>query len=578
VDISDLVALVYRADWKQLNLSATISHTFDPEVDRRLRERKSSELRRAMGPLPRDSSQRAPRFAEVDDEVGRPVHTERHVLIAPGGRYRVESDPAIIEICDGEHCWSMSRGVAHRELGPRPGSDFHGLLTPQWLIASYELQVIGAEVVGDRAAIRVTGIPRAAASTRRSDRYHFLDRIEVLIDAELGILLRSRQIFEGQSPEFAELRDLAINPSEAGISSMFALPPDVPVEEEEEAFADYQPPSGVGWQVAGAAAGAAANALGFAVRHAPRRKAAWPTDEEPDVPEDAVLPGEDWEQRQPPDDRTVNLLHRTSLPAPALTAEVHEWIDVLPSIQNFKEFREKMPAPLEGIFGPDAVWDALGERAAEYGHRHRVTRLAVQLTDRYRLDYLSGDWNKRYKAIACDGEHTTKLFDDRVATGPVKRLDARLAFMLDPAWLLNGWRLAVIGSASVAGRNGIRIQAIAARPAHNGADDLSTRADVVVDAELGILLRKTTYVNDHLASRTEFRDLRALDKQTSFRIVPGPGMRSVTESGGPLADLNLPRAAEAAATTATAAATLAAAGAVAVTGWLDKHRARRDRR
>jgi hypothetical protein len=249
---------------------------------------------------------------------------------------------------------------------------------------------------------------------------------------------------------------------------------------------------------------------------------------------------------------------------------VHEWIDLLPWAQNFSKFQEKMPAFLDGIFGPDALWDALADRAAEDGPRHRVARLAVQNPGQYRLDYLSGDWNKRYTAIACDGEHTTKLFTDRVATGPVKRLDAKLAAMLDPAWLLAGWRLAVIGAASVAGRNGIRIRAVAS-PA---AGIVSTGADVVVDAELGVLLRNTTYVNDQPATRTELRDLSLLDEKTSFRIVPGPGVRSVTDSGSPLADLNLPRPAEAAA----AAATLAAAGAVAVTGWLDKHRARRDRR
>jgi hypothetical protein len=369
------------------------------------------------------------------------------------------------------------------------------------------------------------------------------------------------------------LHDLVMNPPEAGISGMFAPPPGVPVEDDEELFADYQPPSGVGWQVAGAAAGAAANALGFAIRHAPRRKTVWPTDdEEPDMPGEAVLAPGDWEQVQPPDDRIVNLLHRTGLPAPALTADVHEWIDVLPWLQTFTKLQEKMLAPLEGIFGPDAVWDALGERAAEDGPSHRVVRLAVQMPGRYRLDYLSGDWNKRYKAIACDSERTTKLFKDRVATGPIKPLNADLAAMLDPAWLLNGWRLAVVGPASVAGRNGIQIRAVAAGTADIGADTLFKRADVVVDAELGVLLRNTTYVNDQPATRTELRALRPLDEKTGFRIVPGPGMRSVTDSGTPLADLNLPRPAEAAA----AAATLAAAGAVAVTGWLDKHRARRE--
>jgi hypothetical protein len=517
--------------------------------------------------------QRAPRSPELDDEDRRPVHSERNLLTAPGGRYRIESSDGLLELCDGEHSWYVSDGVAHREPESRPGSDFHGLLTPQWLIASYDLQAIGTEAAGDRAAIRVTGTPRTA-STRRRGYYHLLDRVEVLIDAELGIVLRSRQVFDGQTSESAELRDLIINPPEAGMSGMFALPPGVPVDEEEEPFADFQPPSGAGWQVAGAAAGAAANALGFAVRHAPRRKSGWPTDdEEPDMPGDAVLTPEDWKQRQPPDDRTVNLLHRTGLPAVALTADVHEWIDVLPWVQNFNQLQGKMPAFLDGIFGPDAVWDALAERAAEDGRRHRVARLAVQNPGHYRLDHLSGDWNKRYKAIACDGEHTTKLFGDRVTTGPVKPLDAKFASLLDPAWLLNGWRLSAIGSASIAGRNGIRIRAVAAGSATNGADNLVTR-DIVVDAKLGILLRNITYVNAHPATCTELRDLCPLDEKTTFRIAPGPGMRSVTESGSSLADLNLPRPAEAAA----AAATIAAAGAVAVTGWLDKHRARRDLR
>ena len=63
-----------------------------------------------------------------------------------------------------------------------------------------------------------------------------------------------------------------------------------------------------------------------------------------------------------------------------------------------------------------------------------------------------------------------------------------------------------------------------------------------------------------------------------FRIEPGPGMRAVTDSGGPLSGRDLPRAAEAAGTAATLAVGTAIAGAVAVTGWLEKHRARRDQR
>lgn len=144
--------------------------------------------------------------------------------------------------------------------------------------------------------------------------------------------------------------------------------------------------------------------------------------------------------------------------------------------------------------------------------------------------------------------------------------------MLDPAWLLNGWRLTVVGSASVAGRDGTRIRAVTAETADNGADNLFTRAEVVVDAELGVLLRNTTYVNDQPATRTELRDLRPAGEPSRFRVTPEPGMRSVADSGGPFGDRDVPRPAEAAAT----AATLMAAGAVAITGWLEKHRAPRD--
>jgi outer membrane lipoprotein-sorting protein len=567
-DIPDLVPLVYRADWKQLRLSATLRSTFDPKVARRLRERKAAELGRVLGPL-----RGAWRMPGADDQDHGTVHSERAVLIAPGGRYRVERNGKILVVCDGEHRWHISRGVAHRHVSTGPDAKFCGLLTPQWLIACYDLEITGESTVSGRRAISVTGTPRAA-STRRRGVYHLLDRVEVLVDAELGILLRSRQVFEGETRESAELRDPVIDPAQAETTGTFTLPPGMRVEDDEDPFANYQPPGGVGWRMAGAAAGAAANAVSFAIRHAPRQSTVWPTDdEEPDMPADAVLARADWEYGQPPDDRTVNLLHRTGLSTLALTADLHEWIDVQPWLQRFKALQDKIPAPLEGIFGPDAVWDALGERVAEDAGGHRVAKLAVQIPGRYRLDQESGDWNKRYKAIACDGEHTTKLFADRVATGPPKPLDAPVAAMLDPAWLLNGWRLAVVGPASVAGRDGIRIRAIAAGTADNGADALFNRADVVVDAELGVLLRNTTYFEEQPATRTELRGLKPLD-DTSFRIEPEPGMRVVTDSGGPLSDRNLPCPAEAAAT----AATLAAAGAAALTGWLDKHKARRDQR
>jgi hypothetical protein len=568
MELADLVALVYRSDWTLLSLSATISHTYDFDVSARVMERSSAERLRGMGPLPG-----AVRMPSVEVPSRDPLHLEQQVVVAPGGRYRLESSEGLFEVCDGEHCWDLYGGVAHRRLAPRPGRTFYGLLTPQWLVAWYELQITGTEVVDGREAVRVTGVPRAP-SARLPSRHQSLDRVEVVVDAELGILLRSRQVFEGETLEASELTDVVINPPDAGTSGAFEPPSDVPVEEEEKHFADYQAPSGVGWEVAGAAAGAAASALGFAVRHAPRRKPAWLSDDnEPDMPGDAVLAAGDWDLGQPPDGQTINLLHRTGLPAPALTAEVHEWTEVLPAIQKLKALQEKLPVPLAGILGPDALWDALGERAAQERRSHRVVTLAAQQPGRYRLDYLSGDWNKRYKAIASDGEHTTKLFNDKVATGPVKPLDTSFACMLEPAWLLNGWKLTVIGPAHVAGREGIHLRATARRHSLDDADELLARADLVVDGELGVLLRHTSYLGDEPVTRIELRNIRPLGSGTTFRILPGLGMKSVTDSGGPFGDRNMPQPAEAAAQ----AATLAAAGAVALTGWLEKHRKRRDR-
>ena len=302
-----------------------------PEVARRVSERKAAELRPAWGPL------RGPkRFPPFDDEDRGAVHSDCGLLIAAGGRYRLQYSHETVVVCDGQYEWDISDGMAHRRRGAGPGSKFRGLLTPQWLIACYELQITGVESAGGRTAIQVTGTPRWASSRRRG-LYHLLDRVEVLIDAELGILLRSKQIFDGEARGSAELRDLVLNPPEAGLPGLFAPPPGIPVEDEEEPFAHYQPRGGIGWQVAGVAADAAANALGFAVRHAPRRKPHWGADdEEPEMPGDAVLAPQDWEHQQPPDDQTVNLLHRTGLSAPALIADVHEWIDVLPSVQRLQ--------------------------------------------------------------------------------------------------------------------------------------------------------------------------------------------------------------------------------------------------
>jgi hypothetical protein len=574
ISIPELVALLYRADWTRLSLSATVTSSRDAAVDRRIRQRKTSELRQLLGPLPKVG--RIPGWDQRDEDAS-PHRCERRVLLAPGGRSRVSaSDSSVVTVSDGDDTWEIHDGVADRHPAAGPDQLLRGLVMPQWLLACYELAIAGSEVVGGRPAVRVLGTPRPVRQGRRGGLWHLLDRVEVLVDAELGILVRSEQIFEGLTREVAELRDLVIDPPEGSEPGRFAPPPGMPVADDR--WADDCQPSGPGWQVAGAAASLTASAMGFAIRHAPRRQATWPPgdDGEPDMPREARLSAEEWLPRQPPSDADLNLLHRTGRPVQVLAAELHQWADIEAVMLRLDALKKTMPPILDGLAGPDALWKAVGERIGDYGG-HRVARLRVRMPDLYRIDYLSGDWSKKYEAIACDGENVTKLFSDRVATGPAQRLGADFAAVLDPAWLLSGWRLLGVSSVTLSGRPGLRLLAEVTDMADGNTDNIFTRAEAIVDAELGILLRLTTYVGERPATRTELRKLTAAGESAAagFRIEPAPGMRVVTDSGGPLGDRNLPRATAAAGTAASLAVGGAIAGAVAVTGWLEKHRAQR---
>jgi hypothetical protein len=572
ISLPDLVALLYRADWTRLSLSATLAWSRDPAVEWELTQRKLAELRPLFGPLPRIGL--LPDW-EPDDAYGGPEQGEQQILLAPGGRYRIEAgDGDLVSVGDGRQGWPVEAADCGQQPAVGPGGPFFGLVAPQWLLACYELTITGEQLAGGRPAIRVLAARRPVPQRRRGGVFHLVDRVEVLVDAELGILLGSELTFAGRAWKTARLRDLITDPAQAAEPGRFALP-DPPPGAGDEARAAAR--TGLGWQVAGAAGAAAGSAMGFAIRHAPRRQAVWPSEDEPDMPRDARLSAAEWAVRQPPGDALVKLLYGPVRPALGFAAELHQWVDGEVMHERANMVRLTLPSPLEGILGPDALWEAVGERIGDYGG-HRVARLQVRVPDWYRLDYLSGDWDKRYTSMACDGEHTSKLFTDRVATGPATPLDPDLAALLDPAWLLSGWRLLSSGPVTVRGRAGIRLLAEITGAGEDNTGNSFTATEVVVDAELGILLRQTAYVGEHPAVRTELRELMVRDGDTAedFRIEPARGLRAVADSGGPLGDRNLPRVVETAGTAAGLAVAGAVAGAVALTGWLGKHRPRRD--
>src|SRR5437868_5583102 len=86
------------------------------------------------------------------------------------------------------------------------------------------------------------------------------DRIEVAVDAELGVLLRRIETSGGELVTLTELTDVTLNPPEAADPARFTPPPGSHRGETEGATF-----SGPGW----AAADLAAGGLGALFRHAP---------------------------------------------------------------------------------------------------------------------------------------------------------------------------------------------------------------------------------------------------------------------------------------------------------------------
>lgn len=574
-DVRDLVALIYRADPARLSLSATVGWRQDLEVDQQLHALAREELNQRLGPLPKAWRLRE-EPGDLYPETGRTEETYR-VLLAPDGRYRVESeDGSPTSVSNGESHWMILEGTVRRDPVDGLPREFRGLVGPRWLIASYDLDVTGRTEVDARPAYRVTARPRAVHVGYSVGHYHLLDRIDVLIDAELGIILRSERIFRGQTLAVAELHDLAVDPPRASDPELFEPPPGLPVD-DRPTFGTFLP-QGRGWRAAIAAADAAAGAMGFAVRHAPRRPSRGAgSDDDAEMPRYAHDFAAVLRNLVPLGDDLVNLLHRTGLGAPDFYAELHQWLDAAPTLGAMRTFRSLLPQALDGLLGPDELWDAVVERGGQKGSVHRTARLRVSMPGRYRIDYLTGNWPAKYRAIACDGEHTSKLYTGRVATGPARPLEEEIASMVDPAWLLHGWSLSAGGEASVDGRRGLRIVAeVRGRPGPAGLGQLFSPIESIVDAELGILLRQTAYVDGRPATVDELRNVATLTDPADFSIDVPSGLRAVPDTGGLLADRDLPTPVKAVGTAAALAAGGAIAGAVAVTGWLQKRRQRPD--
>jgi outer membrane lipoprotein-sorting protein len=599
-DSSRLIALLYRADWRQLCLSAEVStlvnraRVVSPAPGRKSQERADAADRanpRETWRLATDTGAEgytgaADDAGAADDDAADDTGAEgqsrwreglSRVLIAPGGRCRIESaapgPDQLVVVCDGEKWW---RATPDEAIGPRALSRPAGyaeLLDPSWLISRFDTELIGPAEAAGRPAYRIAATPRPIAAAGTLDRGHQIDRVDILVDTEFGILLRKETFAAGEQTELTEVRAVTLNPAEAGDPAQFLPPHGRP---GIEAFSSPGPlfdTSGPGWRVAKAAGRAASAAVAFRIRHAARNPET-PESASPPMPEPGTPPAPD--EPAPISDDQVNLLHRTSLPPPCFAAGMRKWADSEILLRAVTRYRAAQPPQLAGFLGPAAVWDAFADVPKQTAFQ--TARLQLAMPGRYRFDHVAGG-DSRISAIACDGTRQWTVYPNRVVTGPAEPPSADWADLADPAWLLSSdWRLSAGGAENVGGRPGWRIWADATDDSEQpGSREASVfrRAAVVVDAELGILLRLAFLVDDRTATCIELHDVTApwAGDPAAFRIQIPPGTR-VVEASSVFDHIDIPGPVKAAWTIGKTGL----AGASALAGWLAERTGRRDER
>ena len=305
----ELVALLHRADWTRLSLSGVVYSDDVPEY-------------------PIITEMRGP---------------ELTLLLAPGRRYRLSgADGRQVRGCDGERIWEwfpeLPPKTGVRPLGG-PEPPFPVLLAPSWLLSGYALAIEEETTAYGRAGIRVA----ATALSRPSGKhlpglipvplFHWppamrYDGAVVIVDAELGILLRCEGQRGDGAPDVTSFRTLTVG-----------------VEADPERFTAPEgsvgggsgrglPFGGVGREAAKTVAGLAAGGLGAAIRYAPRKRqdpfaqATHEDDPEPLMPADDPFPAPAVDGGLAPvSDEMLHLLYRSGLGVPRFTATMHQWVD-----------------------------------------------------------------------------------------------------------------------------------------------------------------------------------------------------------------------------------------------------------
>lgn len=120
--------------------------------------------------------------------------------------------------------------------------------------------------------------------------------------------------------------------------------------------------------------------------------------------------------------------------------------------------------------------------------------------------------------------------------GPAYPLSRDIAYVVDSSWLL-GYRLSGGAEIIYRGRRAYQLRASRDGDGWHPAPSLFFPADVIVDAELGCLLRLISFVGDRPVSWYELSDIDTEPVPAGeFRVDIPPGVRVVEATGNPFTD------------------------------------------
>jgi outer membrane lipoprotein-sorting protein len=502
----DLVTLFYRANWTRLTLSASVHGIVDYAL--------LADLVVAGRPVLHGGMRIEATYPPAEWGVQEFRATLR---VAPVGRFRVDvlgvHSPDGAPIANDRSVRAMRTLFYSRDWTKSWQSAYPELLCPSQLLNGLSLEVAGRVTVAGRPALRVVGSPRPGAWL--NTEANRLERIEVIADAATGILLRREEFYAGRTVSMVELTDVTFG---AVTDDLEIPPPPGPGPDGTLPWPRSR------WLAAEGASRVHATVSVTAGRYAAYRRARDTTAADlglaaaDDDPEAAMPPAEYWQAVGtaepagiPMGDQLVHILYGSG--TAAFTATVHKWLDFTAIVEFARS----------GASEPNAVIQRLARTAAGLeGTAHLVTRVGIGRAGRYRADFLRAAY-RGAKPVACDGSwywhETPTLVMVRPAVPLARESSAgrEIIELIDTTALLQR-DFHVVTETEVNGR-----RAVVLRPRDRIDEGYE---GVIIDAELGIMLRRVWYLGGRQVMRVDLRDVTPLapadeDRLFAFTVPEG---------------------------------------------------------